>query len=922
MRKMTAMLFVTMMIMSALISFPTLSSNAVAVGPNQAHPEKQNVTLFMYGPGRWNDTTPDHNEFLNTTKAINETPTQYMHIDEMDESIINPSPREGMISRWYTEPIEKDIVINGTLYCQLFARGDILDIGFTIRFYKIDGGGETQIGNYMIDTDRNDLDRNHSKLFAGETTIPTNENILINKGENFGIEISYDGTSTDDIISGPTDSNRNVTVCYSSAVTESTSTERGPSLLKFQCNSIDVDVTTITKNVNKKYLEIKTEVYSAFGGPIESGNFSDITEYYINVTGPSNFQGKTFDNAKDEPENFEYDNTSKKTNVIFKWYYDDDNPPTGEYFLNISVMDRANNWWMGSKDMYADFNWEEPKVDFSIPRLTDNVTFKVDDNKVSTLYVDEYVEVWIYTNGSGDPNFYPAHIPVSISTTEIGNPDNIESTYSTYIDISLGITQTYFIWQPDEAGDFNVKVTLDPENEYPEEYDGESKDDENNTGWYWKGGGKGDITITNRKSPIAEIDSPIATEIYQKDDFPLRFDGTSSISGNDDDIENYEWELDGASIGTSASFDHDFEIEKHKYNVKLIVTNTDGKEDSKLILITVNTKPDAIINKPSDASQFDIDEEISFGSNSDDNEGDSLSYKWSSNKDGPLSEEEDFTSNLTEGEHEITLEVSDGFGGTDTTSITITVGDIGNNAPEANIDSPSNGDDFFEGLAITFDGSSSTDQDTADIDSLTYSWVSDIDGEFGTEKKFTYSALILGDHEITLTVEDQNGGTDEISVSISIIEEDKTPVSDIKSNGQNSVEVELDDDGKVVVTFSADGTTYKENVNKYSWDFGDGETTDTTVPTVTHEYTEEGTFTVTLITTNNEGGTSQNTMTVKVDLKDKPSSSNNDDDWKMYVAIIAVVGVIVLIVVAIMMSGKGKEDWEDGEDWEDEEEEW
>lgn len=912
--KSKAIAFVAILVMSALISLPSISKEVVANGPNQQYPEKQNVTLYMYGPGtNWSEPE-DHYEFMNTTFPVNETPTKYRHNDTYVD-FLDTGARQGTISRWYSEPLEKDIQFNGTIHVTLFARGDINNIHFIIRFYRMDANGEeSRIRNYEVTTNEHEtLSQSYSERFYGNTTIPSNRNESINKGERFGIEISYEGRGATHIpgVEPPSQENRNVTLCYASKITNKQNTERGPACVAINCNSIEVKVKKSTNNVNKQYMLITTEVYSAFGGPISEGNFTDITAYFINVTGP--IEGESFEKAQDQPLDVVYDNSTKITKIYWQWNYGDDNAQSGDYWLNVSIKDKSANWWVGSKSVTYGGPIQEWEVDFSIPREEENVTFKVDDKKVDTLYVGEYAEVWIKTVGKGDSNYYPATIKVRITCTEIGNPDVEVFHNDAYIDIDLGENETYFVWKPSQTGDFNVKVTLDPDNDQPEEIDDVNYDDENNTAWYWGKDGKGELTITDRKSPIAEIDSPKATEIYQTEGnkITLHFDGSSSKSGNDDDIKSWEWELDGTVIGNTKSFDHEFTIEKHNYNVKLTVTNTDDKEDSKLITIIVNSKPDAVINEPLDNQEFGADDEIHFESRSTDNEGDSLTYKWTSNKDGFLSNYERFVTNLSSGEHEIKLEVGDGYGGLDETTITIKVREK-NHKPKAKIDSPSSGEKFLQGEQITFDASSSTDEDKEDKDNLTYTWVSDIDDKFGDEKKFVYSQLSPGEHKITLIVEDTHGAKDETSIYIEITTEVPKPEPYIESNGQKSIIVKVED----TVIFSAENSKNKEQIKKYIWDFGDGNIEYTTIPTVTHEYIEEGTYTVILTIEDLEGKIYTDTMTVIVEPKNE--GKKEETDWKLIGGVVGGIAVIVIIGIALALRGRGKE-WEE-EGWEEEEE--
>jgi trimeric autotransporter adhesin len=64
---------------------------------------------------------------------------------------------------------------------------------------------------------------------------------------------------------------------------------------------------------------------------------------------------------------------------------------------------------------------------------------------------------------------------------------------------------------------------------------------------------------------------------------------------------------------------------------------------------------------------------IQFDVEATDPNGDTLSYVWSSNVDGQLSKARSFTLQLSNGTHKITVTVTDGRGGSDVRSFTITV---------------------------------------------------------------------------------------------------------------------------------------------------------------------------------------------------------------------------------------------------------
>ena len=97
--------------------------------------------------------------------------------------------------------------------------------------------------------------------------------------------------------------------------------------------------------------------------------------------------------------------------------------------------------------------------------------------------------------------------------------------------------------------------------------------------------------------------------------------------------------------------------------------------------------------------------------------------------------------------------------------------EISNLPPTAIIDDPAAGT-YNEKVAITFNASSSSD---VDGDVLSYNWTSDINGTIGTTEILTVDSLIIGTHNINLTVDDGDGGVDWAVVAI-VIRDNTNPV--------------------------------------------------------------------------------------------------------------------------------------------------
>jgi hypothetical protein len=101
------------------------------------------------------------------------------------------------------------------------------------------------------------------------------------------------------------------------------------------------------------------------------------------------------------------------------------------------------------------------------------------------------------------------------------------------------------------------------------------------------------------------------------------------------------------------------------------------------------------------------------------------------------------------------------------------------------INSPVYGETFLQGEHVLLNGSVYDGAKKA-IPPYTFTWSSDIDGLIGKGENISLSNLSLGNHTITLTVEDNNGSIDERDVSITISRGGSLSVTDLESTNGTS----------------------------------------------------------------------------------------------------------------------------------------
>ena len=196
----------------------------------------------------------------------------------------------------------------------------------------------------------------------------------------------------------------------------------------------------------------------------------------------------------------------------------------------------------------------------------------------------------------------------------------------------------------------------------------------------------------------------------------------------------------------------------------------------------------------------------------------------------------------------------------------------------ANSDSPAsshyNEKIFFEGKGI--------DEDGAIVE---YEWVSSIDGLISTNESFSTSELSVGTHVITLSVEDDDGKWDESEAFELWIY--TNPIAhageDINAKPGDTVQ------------FAGAGTDEDGDIEKYEWDLnGDGifEYKSDDSGLTTFIYNNEGTFTVTLRITDNDGHVATDEMIVTVESVKVP-----DDEGLPSVSFVMSLMTISLIAI-------------------------
>ncbi|MCK5415041.1 MAG: PKD domain-containing protein, partial [Thermoplasmata archaeon] len=388
-------------------------------------------------------------------------------------------------------------------------------------------------------------------------------------------------------------------------------------------------------------------------------------------------------------------------------------------------------------------------------------------------------------------------------------------------------------------------------------------------------------TITVR---IVDITPPMADageDIQVIQGTTVDFDGTGSA--DNERIASYNWTFDyqGVPIVKAGNRPSYFFEAAGEYVITLTVSDMEGNSAEDTVTVTVNdvTAPEAVMDDDITIDQGDT--AIFSGLSSTDNLG-IVSWVWTFAYRGQEVELTGASPTYVfedAGVYSVDMLVTDAAGNWDEDEMKVTVRDT--TPPVAVAGSDREAD---QGLAVTMDGSGSTDN----VGVTLYTWTFEYGG--GTEelpgRTVQFPFEVPGDYTITLTATDAVGNTHQDAFDLHVRD---TVLPTLPTMG--NIETQAGDK----VTLDAMGAVDNVGVIKWTWTFEeDGKTVTLEGEKVTHTFETAGDYKVTLTVEDAEG----NQATTKFDVKVESSS------W-LWIVLVLVIVVVVAAALFLMRRGGG-----------------
>ena len=364
-----------------------------------------------------------------------------------------------------------------------------------------------------------------------------------------------------------------------------------------------------------------------------------------------------------------------------------------------------------------------------------------------------------------------------------------------------------------------------------------------------------DVTVTVSPNNVAPTVSISATPTFGK--APVTVEFTSTTGDSDGTVDSIVWDFgDGSPTSTDANPSHVYAA--GVWTATLTATDNDGATTTRSVQVRSlpNLPPTAAAAATPSNGRAPLSVQLS-SAGSIDFDGSILAYSWNFGDGSPTSTSANPTHVYAAGNYTATLTVTDNEGATATA--TVNIASTVNQAPVAVANGTKNG--VKAPLVVDFSSAGSVDNDGT---IASYSWNFGDGSAVSTLANPSHTYTTDGTFSATLTVTDNEGGTDVKAVSVVVGPANVTPVPQVAAtptNGRAPLAVSFDSAG----SSDADGS-----VVAYAWDFGDGSPVETSA-TASHTYAP-GTWTATLTVTDDDGATATTPVTIESTVNVAPTA--------------------------------------------------
>jgi uncharacterized repeat protein (TIGR01451 family) len=314
----------------------------------------------------------------------------------------------------------------------------------------------------------------------------------------------------------------------------------------------------------------------------------------------------------------------------------------------------------------------------------------------------------------------------------------------------------------------------------------------------------------------------------------------------------------------------------------------------------INRAPLPVLNKPVDGAEFNTGSMIKFdASSTTDPDGDTIELELYSNLDGLLGKDTIVSTNLTAGDHTITLTVTDSLNATSSVSIDITVIQLVPNLNKIDIaiapENPVEGETVTVKASITNSGDATANNVEVtlylDESSIFDDTVSNIEKGKLKSIETTFTAT-PGEHELKVEILDGIDNT----LTFSVLERE-VPIA------VAGEDITINENEKA--GFDGSNSNSSGTIVSYFWDYGDG--TNGSGISVSHIYKNKGKYSVKLTVTDELGKQDSDMLTVTV-LAKESSDTDEFDMGSLYLPILLVIIIIVIALVFILLKRRPKKE--------------